>query len=126
MISIPVLETPRLLLRQFQQNDFAALAALSADPEVMKFLGDGKPKARAETWLAMASYLGHWELRGYGLWAVEEKATGKFVDESGCSIPRDGPGWKSRGRSRATDGATASPPRARRRRWTTLSRSSSL
>ena len=79
MISIPTLETPRLLMRQFRQSDFDALAALSADPEVMKFLGDGRPKARAETWLAMASYLGHWELRGYGLWAVEEKKSRKLV-----------------------------------------------
>ncbi|MGZ3620705.1 MAG: GNAT family N-acetyltransferase, partial [Candidatus Binataceae bacterium] len=51
MISIPVLETPRLLLRQFQPSDFDALAALHADPEVMRYLGDGKPKGRAETWL---------------------------------------------------------------------------
>ena len=36
MISIPTLETPRLLMRQFRQSDFDALAALSADPEVMK------------------------------------------------------------------------------------------
>jgi RimJ/RimL family protein N-acetyltransferase len=92
MISIPTLETPRLLLRQFRQNDSDALAALHADPEVMKFLGDGRPKARAETWLAMASYLGHWELRGYGLWAVEEKATGKFVGRIGLLNPEGWPG----------------------------------
>jgi RimJ/RimL family protein N-acetyltransferase len=92
MISIPTLETPRLLLRQFRQNDSDALAALHADPEVMKFLGDGRPKARAEMWLAMASYLGHWELRGYGLWAVEEKATGKFVGRIGLLNPEGWPG----------------------------------
>ena len=115
MISIPVLETPRLLLRQFQQSDFDALAALHADPEVMKYLGDGKPKGRAETWLAMASYLGHWELRGYGLWAVEEKATGKFVGRIGLLNPEGWPGlevaWtlvrERWGNGFATEGAKA-------------------
>src|SRR6185437_15751902 len=94
MISIPVLETPRLLMRQFLPSDFEALAALHADPEVMKYLGDGKPKARAETWLAMASYLGHWELRGYGLWAVEEKATGRFIGRIGLLNPEGWPGFE--------------------------------
>ena len=51
MIAIPVLETTRLVLRQFRQSDFDALARLSADSEVMRYLGDGKPRSRAETWL---------------------------------------------------------------------------
>jgi RimJ/RimL family protein N-acetyltransferase len=115
MISIPTLETGRLLLRQFRQSDFDALAALSADPEVMRYLGDGKPRTRAETWLAMASYLGHWELRGYGLWAVEEKATGKFVGRIGLLNPEGWPGlevaWtlarERWGNGFATEGAKA-------------------
>jgi RimJ/RimL family protein N-acetyltransferase len=92
MISIPTLETGRLLLRQFQSRDFDALARLSADAEVMKYLGDGKPKTRAEAWLMMASYLGHWELRGYGLWAVEEKTSGEFIGRIGLLNPEGWPG----------------------------------
>ena len=115
MISIPTLETPRLLLRQFRQNDSDALAALHADPEVMKYLGDGKPKARAETWLMMASYLGHWELRGFGLWAVEERATDEFIGRIGLLNPEGWPGlevaWtlaRDRwGKGFATEGAKA-------------------
>jgi RimJ/RimL family protein N-acetyltransferase len=115
MISIPSLETPRLLLRQFRQNDFDALAALHGDAEVMKYLSDGKPKTRAEAWVMMASYLGHWELRGYGLWAVEEKATGKFVGRIGLLNPEGWPGlevaWtlarERWGNGFATEGANA-------------------
>src|SRR6202167_6405884 len=92
MISIPTLKTPRLLLREFRQSAFEELARLHADPEVMKYLGDGQPKGRAEAWLMMASYLGHWELRGYGLWAVEEKATGDFVGRIGLLNPEGWPG----------------------------------
>jgi RimJ/RimL family protein N-acetyltransferase len=115
MISIPMLETPRLLLRQFRPSDFDALARLSADPEVMKYLGDGRPKSRAEAWLMMASYLGHWELRGYGLWAVEDKATGEFVGRIGLLNPEGWPGlevaWtlarERWGKGFATEGAKA-------------------
>jgi RimJ/RimL family protein N-acetyltransferase len=115
MISIPTLETGRLLLRQFRPSDFDALARLSADPEVMKYLGDGKPKTRAEAWLMMASYLGHWELRGYGLWAVEEKASGEFVGRIGLLNPEGWPGlevaWtlarERWGNGFATEGAKA-------------------
>jgi RimJ/RimL family protein N-acetyltransferase len=115
MISIPTLETARLLLRQFRQSDFEPLAALHADPVVMRYLGDGKPRSRSETWVAMASYLGHWELRGYGLWAVEEKATGEFVGRIGLLNPEGWPGlevaWtlaRARwGNGFATEGAKA-------------------
>src|ERR1700682_1145408 len=90
MISDPTIETGRLVLRQVRPNELDARARLSADPEVMKYLGDGKPKTRAEAWLMMASYLGHWELRGYGLWAVEEKASGEVVGRIGLF---NTPGW---------------------------------
>jgi RimJ/RimL family protein N-acetyltransferase len=49
MIDIPKLQTPRLILREFGRGDFEPLAKLSADPEVMKYLGDGKPRNRVET-----------------------------------------------------------------------------
>ncbi len=92
MPAIPTLETERLLMRRFTQDDFEPLAAIHADPMVMRYLGDGKPLAPAQTWLAMASYLGHWELRGYGLWAVEEKATRRFIGRIGLLNPE---GWPS-------------------------------
>ena len=73
------LETERLRLRMFRTADFEAYAAICADPDVMRYLGDGKPLSKADAWRQIAMILGHWSLRGYGLWAVEERATGALV-----------------------------------------------
>ncbi len=73
------LETQRLLLRQWQEKDFEPYAAYYADEETAKYVGG--TCNREQAWRRMASLIGHWTLRGYGYWAVEEKQTGKFV---GC------------------------------------------
>jgi RimJ/RimL family protein N-acetyltransferase len=84
------LETERLLLRPFRNEDHAAYAAMCADPEVMKFLGTGVTQNAAEAWRAMASMLGHWQLLGYGMFAAEVKATGELAGRVGFLDP---PGW---------------------------------
>jgi RimJ/RimL family protein N-acetyltransferase len=40
----------------------------------------------------MAMFVGHWQLRGYGVWAVEEKATGAFIGRVGLHNPDGWPG----------------------------------
>ena len=72
------LETDRLVLRPFAESDLDAYAAMCADPEVMRFLG-GETWDRMKTWRHIAATLGHWQLRGYGPWAVEEKVSGTLV-----------------------------------------------
>lgn len=109
------METERLVLRMFRESDTDAYAEMLSDPEVMRFLG-GKPLPRAEAWRNMAMVLGHWHLRGYGMWAVEEKATGEMVGRVGCWYPEGWPGlevgWTLRrrfwGRGYATEAARAS------------------
>jgi RimJ/RimL family protein N-acetyltransferase len=79
----------------------------------MRFLGDGKPLTPLETWRQMASWMGHWYFRGYGGWAVEEKATGKVVGRIGFGYPKTWPGFElgwslgrqSWGKGYATEGA---------------------
>lgn len=89
-----ILETERLVLRPFRQADIDAYAELCADPMVMKFLNaTGSPISRADAWRQIAVYLGHWELRGFGTWAVEERATGEFVGRVGLHYPE---GWPDR------------------------------
>ena len=89
-----ILETERLILRPFRGSDLEAYAALCADPEVMKYLNAaGSPLSRADAWRQMAMYLGHWELRGFGTWAVAEKATEEFVGRVGLHYPE---GWPDR------------------------------
>ena len=79
---IPVIETERLRLRGHTLDDFAALAAMWADPAVVRFIS-GKPSTREESWARLLRYPGHWSLMGYGFWAIEEKASGVFVGEGG-------------------------------------------
>ena len=108
------METERLVLRMFRESDTDAYAEMVSDPEVMRFLG--KPMSRAEAWRNMAMMLGHWHLRGYGMWAVEEKASGEMVGRIGCWRPEGWPGlevgWTLRrrfwGRGYATEAARAS------------------
>ncbi len=90
MIDIPTLTTDRLFFRALHERDLDAYAGMMADPEVTRFLGDGQPLTRVDAWRQMAMLLGHWQLRGFGLWAVEERATGAFVGRIGCFEPE---GW---------------------------------
>lgn len=111
-----ILETERLILRLFRPEDLDAYAEMCADPMVMEFLSaDGSLLTRADAWRQMSMFLGHWQLRGFGTWAVEEKATGLFVGRIGLHYPEGWPdrelGWtigrKFWGRGLATEGARA-------------------
>jgi RimJ/RimL family protein N-acetyltransferase len=111
-----ILDTERLILRPFRATDIDAYADLCADPEVMEFLSaDGSLLTRAEAWRQMAMFLGHWELRGFGTWAVEERASGAFVGRIGLHYPEGWPerelGWtiarRFWGKGYATEGARA-------------------
>ena len=78
-----VIETARLRLRMFRPEDLDDLAALFADPEVMKYVADGKPAGREEARKALESMIRHWRRHGFGRWAVEDKATREFVGFGG-------------------------------------------
>jgi RimJ/RimL family protein N-acetyltransferase len=94
MSHVPRLDTERLLLRGFEERDFDSYASMVADPEVTRFLGDGRPLSRGEAWRQFAMFVGHWVLRGFGVWAVEERATGAFIGRVGCFEPEGWPGFE--------------------------------
>jgi len=88
------LASERLVLRMFLDSDLDAYAEMCGDPEVMRYIGDGHPLTRAEAWRNMALVVGHWQLRGFGLWAVEERRTGVLVGRVGCWQPEGWPGFE--------------------------------
>jgi RimJ/RimL family protein N-acetyltransferase len=90
----PTLETERLLLRPFEENDVDAYTAVLQSPEVRALLHLPDDVGRYEAWLGMAQQLGQWELRGTGQWALVEKASGEFVGRAGTHRPEraDWPG----------------------------------
>ncbi|MDX6696461.1 MAG: hypothetical protein QOF02_4064 [Blastocatellia bacterium] len=106
------LETERLVLRMWRESDFEEYARICADPEVMRYLS-GKPFSRLEAWRHMAFLVGHWQLRGYGYWVLEEKASGRLIGRLGLQYPAGWPGFEigwtlareSWGKGYATEGA---------------------
>src|ERR1041384_8238346 len=83
-VDIPVLETERLTLRGHRAGDLEDSLAMWSDPRVTQHI-TGKPFNREEVWARLLRYLGHWQVMGYGLWVVSERATGRFIGEVGLA-----------------------------------------
>ncbi|MFE6101486.1 GNAT family N-acetyltransferase [Streptomyces laurentii] len=113
------LETPRLILRRWREEDVAPLAAIHADPEVMRWIRDGGVRDERQTRDGIRAWEGEWESRGFGLFAVEVRATGELAGFTGLSVPHFLPevlpavevGWRLGrahwGRGLATEAAAA-------------------
>lgn len=114
---VPVIETPRLLLREWRWEDIEPMAAIYADPEVERQLSPMSPEATEEQ---IAYFVAHWEYEGFGIWAVEERESGAMIGRVGLLRHLDFPeerepvevGWtlaRSRwGAGLATEGGAAS------------------
>jgi RimJ/RimL family protein N-acetyltransferase len=85
------IETERLILRHLGADDFPEYLAIASDPETFRYAQRG-PLTSDEAWTRLLRSMGHWWLMGYGLFAVEEKATGRFVGEVGLGDFRRGLG----------------------------------
>ncbi|AIF47385.1 GNAT family N-acetyltransferase [Dyella japonica] len=97
MIDVPVIETARLRLTALAERHFDDYAAMLADPASTRWIGDGQPLDRTNAWRSLAMLIGHWQLRGYGMWALELKDTGEFIGRAGLMCPEGWPdlelGW---------------------------------
>lgn len=82
------LRTERLLLRQWKAGDIDAYVRFFDDEEKSRYFGGRKNSDDA--WRHMALMIGHWQLKGFGYWAVEELDTGAFV---GCVGLWKSPDW---------------------------------
>ncbi|KIC36803.1 GNAT family N-acetyltransferase [Leisingera sp. ANG-M7] len=81
-MTAPTLETERLILRPHRVQDFEAVAALWAEPEVVRFIS-GTPSTPEESWARLLRYIGHWQALGFGYWAVTLRENGLFIGEVG-------------------------------------------
>lgn len=87
--TIPRLETPALLLRGPRPTDLTAALALHQDPAFYRYLGN-KPADEETVWRRILAQMGNWAMLGYGSWAIEEKATGRYVGSVGFfDVQRD-------------------------------------
>jgi len=74
-----MIETPRLILRDWRPEDFERYYEFYQDEEMSRYVG-GISNAE-QAWRRLAGVIGHWTLRGYGYWAVEEKSSQRLA---GC------------------------------------------
>lgn len=80
-------ETPRLLLRQWQPEDYPAFAALNADPEVMRYFPAPLTTEQSDAVAQLCQQL--IGMFGWGFWAVELKSSGEFIGFCGLHTPVD-------------------------------------
>ena len=109
----PTLETARLILRPTSGEDFEPWAAFSADEEASRFLGGPQPRETA--WRMMCTMAGSWVVRGFGMFSVIDKESGRWAGRLGPWQPEGWPGtevgWgiarEFWGKGYAPEGATA-------------------
>lgn len=84
-MNMDTLETERLRLRPLTMNDVDAYyRSISSDAEVMRYLpGGGKARMRSDSEWVIGYFIQHAELHGFGIWAVEEKSSGKLLGHAG-------------------------------------------
>ncbi|MFD3695939.1 GNAT family N-acetyltransferase [Streptomyces sp. NPDC058646] len=82
------LHTDRLTLRRWRACDLAPWAAMNADPEVREHLGDLLTRGQSDD--SVARFQAAFDRRGYGWWAVEVRATGRFIGLAGLDEVDDG------------------------------------
>jgi RimJ/RimL family protein N-acetyltransferase len=79
-----ILETERLLLREFCKEDFDELYRMNRDPEIMKFVGDGSTRNHQEQIDELERLIQNYSKRpGLGIWATTLRENGTFVGASG-------------------------------------------
>jgi RimJ/RimL family protein N-acetyltransferase len=80
-----VIETDRLILRRWRDDDLPDFAAINSDPRVMEFFP--KTLNRAESDALASRIRDHFARKGFGLWAVEVPGIAAFIGLVGLSTP---------------------------------------
>lgn len=82
-----VLETERLIIRHLRPDDLEAFSEICADPEIMRYVGDGNPIDREQTrkWIEKSGE--NYSKHGFGCMAVEAKENGRLIGYCGLVNP---------------------------------------
>lgn len=89
-VSAPLLETPRLLLHPYQQGDLEPMAAMFGDPEVTAHTFLGR-QDRDGTARVLDEYIAFLAERGYGMYAIRDRADSAYLGEVGLFVTPMGP-----------------------------------
>lgn len=83
-MKLPI-ETERLLMRPKTLDDVEPMHAVFADPEVMRYIGNGKiaSKTLADTQWRVERHMGHQERHGYSMWTLVLRETGEVIGDCG-------------------------------------------
>jgi RimJ/RimL family protein N-acetyltransferase len=92
-MTYPTLTTDRLLLRMLEESDFEEYSAIHTDAEVTRFTARAHLD-RMGAWRHMAMIVGHWHLRGFGMWGVFERESGRLVGRVGFHQPDGWPAFE--------------------------------
>jgi RimJ/RimL family protein N-acetyltransferase len=113
------LSTTRLDLRPVRPDDLDHFAPMDADPEVMRYIADGRPRTREQAAAGLDRLVGTWRDHGFGIFTATVRDTGAVIGWVGLAIPGFLPevlpaveiGWRLRrefwGHGYATEGARA-------------------
>lgn len=91
-MTIPKLETNRLILREWRPEDFEIFVDIQSDAETARYLPGGKPMSRMQTWQFVNASVGVWTMRGYGTWVVVRKEDNVVLGRVGLIYPDGWPG----------------------------------
>ncbi|MFJ4584947.1 GNAT family N-acetyltransferase [Streptomyces echinatus] len=81
------IRTPRLLLRNWHDDDLAPMADINADPRVMRWIDDGSVRDLDQTAEDIERWEEEWDEEGFGLFAIELLASGELIGFTGLSVP---------------------------------------
>ncbi|ONH54598.1 GNAT family N-acetyltransferase [Frankia sp. CcI49] len=78
---VPTVLTPRLVLRGWHPDDVSAYFEIVSGEGMADHTP--QPSTEAGAWSQTAFQIGHWALRGYGMWAVEDRGSGELLGRAG-------------------------------------------
>ena len=80
--TIPTINTARITLRAMRAEDFGRFAEIWATPEVVAYIG-GEPRPKSKSWDAFLRNAGHWQITGFGQWAIQVHGQKPMAGQTG-------------------------------------------